>query len=608
MKKKAFSLLVLILLISILATSLIACITYEPINSSSSSSEQSSSDLTPDDSSSDDSSSDDSSSDDSSSDDSSSSGGDINPDDDPVVDDLFNDGTYLYEFTQRIFTGHASAGLGDAEWALDGEYDDDVGYWGYTGAKGQQFGSAVYAYRDMTLTSSNFDLVSKVVVYTSGAKNTKATLSVTVGGVRIGESVALTATNAKYVFTSEQMLSGDVVLTYTQLKEHSSVAIYVKSISVTCGFIDETPESSDIPTDEEIDVNLETYSYTFERKTFSANGTAQLGGLNWTLSGEYVGDGYWSYDGTKGQQFGSKNCPYNAMSLVSEQINNVTEISINTSGANDIGATLSVYVGETKVGESLEITNEATEYTFKLNGYLSGAVKFEYSVSKGKAIYIKSITVKSHAGKATSEEDIHNLLALGVDYITLQNDIVVDSLVVVGNKFTLDLAGHRIDATEDRDGDESTYGLFAKGGAIVTITGNGTIYGGAGTNWNIALRASGDGSVINVLNGTFYSGPNKGDEGENGNSTMFVRDASIINIYGGFFYTEASYNNVYFVFNVAAESFETSTINVYGGTFVNANPLDRGIINIVGREFLGEGLTIKTTVVGNDKHYTVVEK
>ena len=89
---------------------------------------------------------------------------------------------------------------------------------------------------------------------------------------------------------------------------------------------------------------------------------------------------------------------------------------------------------------------------------------------------------------------------------------------------------------------------------------------------------------------------------------MFVRDASIINIYGGFFYTEASYNNVYFVFNVAAESFETSTINVYGGTFVNANPLDRGIINIVGREFLGEGLTIKTTVVGNDKHYTVVEK
>ncbi len=605
MKKKTFSLLALILLISVLLTNSFACITFDPINSQSSSSEQNSSELSPDDSSSDDSSSDDSSSDDSSSDDSSSSGGDVNPDDDPVVDDLFNDGTYLYEFTQRIFTGHASAQLGAAEWTLDGEYDDDVGYWGYTGAKGQQFGSAVYAYRDMTLTSSSFDLVSKVVVYTSGANKTKSTLTVTVGGVQIGETANLTNTNAKYVFSSNEMLSGEVVLTYLQPAEASSVAIYLKSISLTCGFIDDTPEISDTPTTEEIDVNLETYSHTFEGKTFYGNSSVDLSGKTWTLSGEHSGDGYWSYTGTKGQQFGSQGSPYSNMYLTSELVTNVNEVVVNTSGASGIVATLTVYVGDTKIGESVELTAEATDYTFKVDGYLTGTVKLSYNVNSEKAVYIKNITVKSHSGKATSEEDIHNLLALGVDYITLQNDIVVDSFVVVGSKFTLDLNGKTISATEDRDNDGSTYGLFAKGGANVTVTGNGTIYGGAGTNWNIALRASGDGSVINVLNGTFYSGPNSGDSG---NSTMFVRGSSTINIYGGFFYTEASYDNIYFVFNVAAESFETSTINVYGGTFVNANPLDRGIINIVGREFLGEGLTIQTSTVNGDKHYTVVEE
>ena len=48
----------------------------------------------------------------------------------------------------------------------------------------------------------------------------------------------------------------------------------------------------------------ETYSYTFTSGQFSSNTTVALGGVNWTLAGSYTGNGYWGYNGTKGQQFG----------------------------------------------------------------------------------------------------------------------------------------------------------------------------------------------------------------------------------------------------------------------------------------------------------------
>ena len=116
------------------------------------------------------------------------------------AEEVFNNGTYKYEFTSTTFKGHETQKLGNMNWTLTGEYDDEIGYWGYLGTKGQQFGSKVYTYRSMTLTANKFDKVSKVVVYASGAKNIDATLFVTVGGVKLGEEVALTNENSKYVF------------------------------------------------------------------------------------------------------------------------------------------------------------------------------------------------------------------------------------------------------------------------------------------------------------------------------------------------------------------------------------------------------------------------
>ena len=95
--------------------------------------------------------------------------------------------------------------------------------------KGQQLGSGGSPYKSLTLTSAVFTNVSKIVINTSGASSITGTLTVTVGGKQIGETIKLTSTATSYTFESTELLSGEIVLTYTQT---SSKAIYIKAITV----------------------------------------------------------------------------------------------------------------------------------------------------------------------------------------------------------------------------------------------------------------------------------------------------------------------------------------------------------------------------------------
>ena len=263
---------------------------------------------------------------------------------------------YIYTFAGKMFSGHNSTtadrahpeynhsrdlfetvALGNVNWTLTGSFDDLDGHWNSNNMteKGQQFGSANYAYRHMTLTSDNFYGVSKVVVYASGAKTTQVTLTVKVGGVQIGETKTLTSTNSAYVFEAEEALFGEVVLEFNQPSDKSSTAIYVKTIKVIC--------------DED--------AYT----------------------------------------------------------------DTDTEDSNNQGTTGS------------------------------------------------TIT------EAKSVDDIYAMIEAGRTEIKLGADIVADTLVISGKTVTIDLNGYNIIANNDADGDGSTYGIYAKGGAKVTIKGNGNI-------------------------------------------------------------------------------------------------------------------------------------
>lgn len=137
-----------------------------------------------------------------------------------------------------------------------------------------------------------------------------------------------------------------------------------------------------------------TYTYTFDTKEWSTQQTQTLNGVDWTLDG--VGGGYLGA-GTRGLQLGSANNPYSLINISSNTIKReITSVTVETSGAASINATLEVKVGD--VSFQLEdgsvvqtLTDVSTAYTF--SGSSSGLIELIWKNSSAKALYIKSITV-----------------------------------------------------------------------------------------------------------------------------------------------------------------------------------------------------------------------
>lgn len=145
----------------------------------------------------------------------------------------------------------------------------------------------------------------------------------------------------------------------------------------------------------------ETYSYTFTSKVFSANGTKDLGSVSWTLAGD---GGYWGYDGTKGQQFGSGSSPYKSLSLTTSGISGtIQSVTVNASMAKDGVGTMNVTVGGKSYISNQSLTENATTYTG--TGSSSGNIVISMSQTSSKAFYIKSITVIYSTGSPATVQE-----------------------------------------------------------------------------------------------------------------------------------------------------------------------------------------------------------
>lgn len=131
--------------------------------------------------------------------------------------------SYSYTFTSKQFSGNGTKTLGGVSWTLAG----NGGYWGYESTKGQQIGSSSAPYKSMTLTSTSFSNVSKIVLNTSGASSINAKLNVYVGATLV-KTITLTTSATDYTIDVSD-LSGEIKLEYVQT---SSKAIYIKSIAV----------------------------------------------------------------------------------------------------------------------------------------------------------------------------------------------------------------------------------------------------------------------------------------------------------------------------------------------------------------------------------------
>ena len=144
--------------------------------------------------------------------------------------------------------------------------------------------------------------------------------------------------------------------------------------------------------------STDSWDYTFETKAWSAAGDHALDDKTWTMSGTDDGTPYFGYDATKGQQFGSGTHPFSDVSLQSSDFSGtIDSVTVYTSGANSINATVQVSVGGTAYGSAQTITNTNTAYTFDLGGK-SGTISIDYINSSSKAIYVKEIVVNTVSG------------------------------------------------------------------------------------------------------------------------------------------------------------------------------------------------------------------
>lgn len=209
------------------------------------------------------------------------------------------------------------------------------------------------------------------------AEGGKATFTVR---TNVEDAVSVVSSNTQFVVAEE-----NGAYTVSAAANESSEEI-TGTITISAGDLSET-----IAVTQEAKPEESAYSYTFTEKTFSANGTVALGGLSWTLAGD---GGYWGYDGTKGQQFGSGSAPYKSLTLsTSGYADGVSKIVLNTSGASSINATCTVTVGGIQVGDSINLTSTATVYTLESTTPLTGEIVISYTQTSSKAIYIKSIAI-----------------------------------------------------------------------------------------------------------------------------------------------------------------------------------------------------------------------
>ncbi len=134
-----------------------------------------------------------------------------------------------------------------------------------------------------------------------------------------------------------------------------------------------------------------TYSHTITAKTWSAYGAQTLSSVSWTAAA--TGGGYWGYDATKGQQFGSAASPAKPLTLKTSGITGtISSVKVTTSGASSVAGTISVSVGGTAFSPaSSALTATSTAYTF--TGSKSGEIVITWTQTSSKALYLKAIEV-----------------------------------------------------------------------------------------------------------------------------------------------------------------------------------------------------------------------
>ena len=255
---------------------------------------------------------------------------------------------------------------------------------------------------------------------------------------------------------------------------------------------------------------------------------------------------------------------------------------------------MKVYMPETVGNEANAISTEkAASIHFGLNVV---ATQVPYEKDSFGNTYDKDATYP-----AANQAELTTLLN-GGKIVALGKDIApTETIAVSGDvKSTLDLDGKTMANTTDiweHNGTDNWSLVSARGGANLTITGNGTFAAKENDCYAVDVQ---DGSTVTITSGTF-----------NGNiHAVYVLEGTAI-IQGGFYSVQQKYPDSAkadeFVLNCydANRANGTAKIIVTGGTFVNFNPADCQAEG-AHTNFVANGYKVETSTHGTDTWYTVV--
>lgn len=152
------------------------------------------------------------------------------------------------------------------------------------------------------------------------------------------------------------------------------------------------------------------WSHTFstDAKTYTADGTVALSGVNWTLAVTWANASNkdYNYDGSKGLKIGSNSKVPNSMTLSTSGISGtITGVTVNTCGRSNSTASVSVTVGSTAFTTSDSwggSTMTEMEFTGEAKGNIT--ISWTHTGSTKGAFYVQDITVTfEEEGSETKE-------------------------------------------------------------------------------------------------------------------------------------------------------------------------------------------------------------
>ena len=200
-----------------------------------------------------------------------------------------------------------------------------------------------------------------------------------------------------------------------------------------------------------------TYTYTFTSNVWSSNGSAYLGGIDWTLNMD--GGTISTFSATSGMHFGTNNNTCNSVSISTSSISGtITSVAVECCKGSSVKGNLAITVG----GESFKLPNSnatatltTDNATYTFNGSNTGKIDIKWTKSSGNgAFYIKSITVTY-------------TVPLTFNLIAKPNDESFGTVSISGNEITATPAdGYRISTTNPYEVTDGT----------ATVTQNGNVF------------------------------------------------------------------------------------------------------------------------------------